>query len=39
MKAVADYGVGPDDGVSGAQAAAAIETAERFVDNIAKLLT
>ena len=39
MKAIADYGVGPNDGVSNAQAAVAIENAERFVAAIVKLLT
>lgn len=39
MKAISDYGVGPDDGVPRAQAAVAIETAERFIDSIGSLLT
>jgi uncharacterized protein (UPF0332 family) len=39
MKAIADYGVGPNDDVSNAQAAVAIENAERFVAAIVKLLT
>jgi uncharacterized protein (UPF0332 family) len=38
MKAISDYGVGPDDGVPSAQAAVAIENAERFVAAIAMLL-
>ena len=38
MKAIADYGVGPNDGVPMAQAAVAIEIAERLVARIAMLL-
>ena len=39
MKAISDYGVGRDDGVPTAQAAVAIESAERFVGRVAMLLT
>lgn len=39
MKAISDYGVGPDDGVPTAQATVAIEQAERFVTRIGMLLT
>lgn len=38
MKAIADYELGPDADVPTAQAAMAIETAERFIDCIAALL-
>ncbi len=39
MKAISDYGVGPDDGVPSAKAAVAIENAERFIAAVAMLLT
>lgn len=39
MKSIADYGVEPDAGVSFEQAKSAIETAARFVDCIATLLS
>jgi uncharacterized protein (UPF0332 family) len=38
MKAISDYGVGADDGVPAAQAAVAIENAERFVATVIALL-
>lgn len=38
LKSVADYEVDPDSGVPMAEAMAAIETAERFVDRIAELV-
>ena len=39
LKSVADYEIGPDASVPLAEAMAAIETAERFVDRIAELVT
>jgi uncharacterized protein (UPF0332 family) len=38
LKSIADYGVGPDTDVPPDRAAAAISTAEQFVDRIAELL-
>ena len=39
LKSIADYDVGPDTGVSLDRAAAAIETAQHFVDRVIELLT
>jgi uncharacterized protein (UPF0332 family) len=39
MKSIADYGLGPDTDVPLERAAAAIDTAERFVTRIDELLT
>ncbi len=39
LKEIADYGVGPDAGVTIAEAKQAIETAERFVDCISGLIS
>lgn len=39
IKSIADYDVGPDTGVSLDRAAAAIETAQHFVDRVIELLT
>ena len=39
LKEIADYGVGPDAGVTIAEAKQAIETAERFVDCIWDLIS
>jgi hypothetical protein len=38
LKAVADYETGPDSLLPPERAAAAIETAERFVDSLSKVL-
>ena len=39
MKSIADYGLGPDTDVPLERAAAAIDTAERFVARVVELLT
>ena len=39
LKTISDYSVGPDATVSSDEARAAIETATRFVDRIAEILT
>ena len=39
IKSIADYGLGPDTDVPVDRAAAAIDTAEQFVNRVAELLT
>jgi hypothetical protein len=39
LKEIADYGVGPDAGVTIAEASQAAETAERFIDEMSRLIS